>query len=99
MKDRIVKMSRRLAIQHAIGAVAAVALACISSAGARAAQQKLSKTAVNYVDVNTYEGMDCDDCAHFVPGKTAKAQGTCKIVDGAISPHGHCIAFSPKSAN
>jgi hypothetical protein len=98
MTDRICKVSRRDAIQHAIGAVAAMALACASSAGARAAQQKLSKTAVNYVEVNTFEGMDCDDCAHFVPGKTAKTPGTCKIVDGAISPHGHCIAFSLKPA-
>jgi hypothetical protein len=32
-----------------------------------------------------------------MPGKTAHALGTCKIVDGEISPHGHCIAFTPRS--
>jgi hypothetical protein len=92
------KMSRRDAMQRAIGAAAALVLACMSSAGARAAQQKLAKAEVNYVDANTDAGMDCDDCAHFVPGKTAKVAGTCRIVAGAISPHGHCIAFSPRSA-
>ena len=32
----------------------------------------------------------------FIAGKTAKDLGTCKIVEGKINPHGHCIAFSPK---
>ena len=36
------------------------------------------------------------DCAQVVPGKTAKDNGTCKIVEGTINPHGHCIAFTPK---
>lgn len=38
----------------------------------------------------------CSGCALFVPGKTAKADGTCKVVKGAISPNGWCTAFSPK---
>ena len=29
-------------------------------------------------------------------GKTAKSPGTCKIVEGAISPNGWCIEFQPK---
>jgi hypothetical protein len=43
------------------------------------------------------EGKDCDDCSQFVPGATPDAPGTCRIVEGAISPHGHCIAFTPKA--
>jgi hypothetical protein len=39
---------------------------------------------------------ECSGCALFTPGKTAKADGTCKIVHGAISPEGWCSAFSPK---
>ena len=39
---------------------------------------------------------DCDDCVQFVPGATAKAPGSCRIVKGPISPHGHCIAFAAK---
>jgi hypothetical protein len=29
-------------------------------------------------------------------GTSASAEGTCKIVAGAISPHGWCIAYSKK---
>jgi hypothetical protein len=32
----------------------------------------------------------------FIPGATPKANGTCKVVEGVISPHGYCIAFTPK---
>ena len=38
----------------------------------------------------------CSGCALYVPGKTATASGTCKVVKGAISPNGWCTAFSPK---
>jgi hypothetical protein len=48
------------------------------------------------VDAGKVEGKDCDDCSQFVPGKTARDLGTCKIVEGEINPHGHCIAFTPK---
>jgi High potential iron-sulfur protein len=65
-------------------------------ASARAAQAKLAKSAVQYVDAGKDEGKDCDDCAQFVPGKSATDNGTCKIVEGVINPHGHCIAFTPK---
>ena len=38
----------------------------------------------------------CSGCALYVPGKTATANGTCKVVKGAISPNGWCTAYSPK---
>jgi hypothetical protein len=56
---------------------------------------KLAKADVQYQD-RPRDGKDCDDCMHFVRG----AQGTpstCKVVDGAISPHGYCFAFTPKA--
>jgi hypothetical protein len=31
-----------------------------------------------------------------VPGANASAQGTCKVVDGPISPKGWCIAYAKK---
>jgi hypothetical protein len=95
-QDQHAGVSRRIAIQRVIGAATGVALISFAGNGARAAQTKLTKSAVNYVDVNIDKGRDCDDCVQFVPGKTARDPGTCKIVDGVISPHGHCIAFSPK---
>ena len=48
------------------------------------------------MDAGEDEGKDCDDCSQFVPGETATDLGTCKIVEGAINPHGHCFAFTPK---
>jgi hypothetical protein len=49
-----------------------------------------------YTDTGNVPGKDCDDCSQYVPGPTPKDAPTCKLVEGAISAHGHCIAFSPK---
>jgi hypothetical protein len=59
------------------------------------ADAKLAKAAVKYQDKPS-GGKDCDDCLHFIPGATAKAKGKCKVVEGVISPHGYCTAFTPK---
>ena len=93
---RIEGLSRRFALQRGLGALTGAALAGVAASSAWAAETKLAKSAVQYVDVGKDEGKDCDDCVQFVPGKTAKDNGTCKIVAGAINPHGHCIAFTPK---
>ena len=93
---RIDGLSRRVALQRGLGAITSAALGGVAGSSAWAAETKLAKSAVQYVDAGKDEGKDCDDCAQFVPGKTAKGNGTCKIVEGAINPHGHCIAFSPK---
>jgi hypothetical protein len=63
------------------------------------AQAKLAQSTVQYVAIGNVPHMDCDDCIQFVPGKTAKDKGLCKIVEGEIDPHGHCVAFSPKPKN
>ena len=89
-------LSRRVALQRGLGAITGAALVGIAGPSAWAAQTKLAKSAVQYVDAGKDERKDCDDCAQFVPGKAAKDNGTCKIVEGAINPHGHCIAFTPK---
>jgi hypothetical protein len=88
--------ARRAVLQRALGIGVGVALACTVPRSAPAATIKLEKSAVQYTDVGAVPDQDCDDCIQFVPGKTAKASGTCRIVEGPISPHGHCIAFAPK---
>ena len=93
---RINGLSRRVALQRGLGAITGAALAGVAGTSVWAAETKLAKSAVQYVDAGKDEGKDCDDCSQFVPGKTVKANGTCKIVEGAINPHGHCIAFTPK---
>lgn len=40
----------------------------------------------------------CSDCMLFVAGKTAKDDGTCKVITGDISPNGWCTAFAQKPA-
>ncbi|HEY2559645.1 MAG TPA: hypothetical protein VGI48_08070 [Caldimonas sp.] len=89
-------MPRRDAILGGLGAIGAVSMIWVAPRSALAASDKVSKAAVQYTDTGNVRGKDCDDCSQFVPGKTAKDSGTCKIVEGAISPHGHCIAFTPK---
>lgn len=89
-------LSRRVALQRGLGAITGVALVGIAGSSAWAAEPKLAKTTVQYVDAGKDEGKDCNNCAQFLPGKTEKDNGTCKIVDGTINPRGHCIAFTPK---
>jgi hypothetical protein len=88
--------SRRDAIRAGVGAAGGFVLAVVASNVACAADAKLAKATVQYVDDGKLPGKDCDDCIQFIPGKTSKDVGACKIVEGAINPHGHCLAFSPK---
>lgn len=89
-------ISRRDALQRAIGGAAGAAMVWFAHGSARAGAVKLNKAAVGYVETGNFPGQDCDDCVQFVAGATAHAGATCKIVEGEISPHGHCIAFAPK---
>ena len=83
-------------VKGGVYALTGMAIAFLTRTEASAAETKLAKSAVQYVDAGKEEGKDCDDCVQFIPGKTPEVAGTCKIVDGAINPHGHCIAFTPK---
>ncbi len=40
----------------------------------------------------------CSGCTLFIPGKTATANGTCKVITGPISPKGWCTAYAAKHA-
>lgn len=90
------RVSRRSIVKGGVYALTGIAIASLTRTEASAAEAKLAKAAVQYVDAGQEEGKDCDDCIQFIPGKTSKAMGTCKIVEGEINPHGHCIAFTPK---
>ena len=89
-------LSRRDALQRGGRAIAGIGIVWIAASNAFAATTKLAKAAVQYTDAGNVPGKDCDDCSQFVPGKTPRDTGTCKLVDGDINPHGHCIAFTPK---
>jgi len=96
MDDRsIPALSRRHALRRtaALGLGAAVVWMTATPA---CAQAKLAKDAVKYVDKGDVPGKDCDDCMHYIAPAKAGGPAGCRLVEGAISPHGHCIAFTPK---
>lgn len=74
------------------GAIAAGLM--FESQPARAA--KASKAVAMYQD-KPHGQQQCDGCVHFVPGATPTANGTCKVVEGSISPKGWCVLFAPKA--
>jgi hypothetical protein len=77
-----------------IGAVATTGL--LKSGPARAQSGKASQAVAMYQ--TTPHGKDqCDNCIHFVPGKTPTANGTCKVVEGDISPHGWSVMYARKA--
>jgi hypothetical protein len=88
---------RRSLLKRAVLLLAGVAAVPLARAPAHAAE-KLQKAAVSYQD-KPKNGKDCDDCMHFIAGTTANAVGACKVVEGAISPHGYCAAFTPGLKN
>ena len=94
--DQTAKVSRRDAMRRGLVAVAGAGLNRRAAGESPAAPAKLPKSAVKYVEMSTDKGKDCDDCSQFVPGRSADGPGSCKLVEGEINPHGHCIAFSPK---
>ena len=81
----------------------AVALAMIPvlvvSGRADAATNAAVRTSLKYQ--GKPEGdKSCGNCIQFVPGKTAKDLGGCKVIAGdtEISPQGYCIAWVKKPA-
>lgn len=94
LKDK--KISRRSLLKGAaLLASIAVVPAAVGTKEAFAAA-KVSKAAMHYQD-HPNGAMDCSKCIQFIPGKNPKADGECKVVEGAISPKGYCLAFSPKA--
>ncbi len=71
------------------------ALAGILGATALADDSKTPQSAVQY-QTKPNGDKQCSKCNFFIPGETADANGTCKIVAGAISPSGYCIAYNAK---
>ena len=96
-ENSLEKRMRRSLLKRATLLVVGMAALPLMQTIARAAE-KLKKAAVNYQD-KPKNGKDCDDCMHFMAGATPQAMGECKVVDGTISPHGYCSAFTPKPKN
>ena len=87
------ELKRRRLLTRCLGVAAACALETAFNTNDAAA--KTSKAALLYQD-QPNAGKRCEDCKFFLPGSDASA-GTCALVDGVISHHGWCTAFSPKT--
>jgi len=83
--DTDTQLSRRTIIKVGLATLATGVVGVASAQG-----QKIAQSSVMYVEVSK-NGMACEQCLQFV------APGSCKVVDGKISPKGYCVAFAPKS--
>lgn len=85
--------SRRLALKQMSMALASIPLIVVAGS-AFAEKNAPMRTALKYQDTPN-AGKDCAACLQFVPGKTAKDKGGCKIMpgDSEIAPTGWCSAF------
>jgi hypothetical protein len=89
--------SRRVWLKQATGAVVAIPLASFAT-GAWAAKNDPIRTALKYQDTPNAD-KSCANCLQFVPGKTPKDMGTCKVIpnDTEIKPQGYCTAWVKKA--
>ncbi len=81
-----------------IGGAAIVLVPVLAASGnASAATNAALRTALKY-QLTPLDGKDCIGCAQFVPGASATALGTCKIMPGdtEIAPKGYCSAWAKK---
>jgi hypothetical protein len=94
MKHSGTPLTRRTFVANA---VVLPALAGLLLAETTSAEAKGSKAQFKYQSTPN-SGHKCAQCTFYIPGSSASANGTCKIVDGSISPNGWCTAFSAKSS-
>jgi hypothetical protein len=87
--DNGAKLSRRSMLKSFV-VVSGAACAGLLSNRQAAAQGKASKEAMKYQD-HPDGDKKCSECMQFVP------PGSCKVVEGTISPNGYCIAFVKKT--
>lgn len=93
MDDSTKDLTRRGFIS---GVVVLPALAGMLLAQTTTAEAKGSKAQFKYQSTPN-NGKKCSTCTLFIPGSSASANGTCKAVDGSISPNGWCIAYAAKT--
>lgn len=101
MKNTITSIneSRRSLLRHgmtlaAVGAVAATGLLKTAPTSAQAGK---ASQAVAMYQATPHGADQCDNCIHFVPGKTPKDAGTCKVVEGSVAPAGWCVMYARKA--
>ncbi len=94
MNEDLDKLMSRRTLLKGTAAVTCVALA--SAFAGKAFAEKTTKAAANYQD-RPNEDKQCSNCNFFIPSKSPTADGTCQIVEGAISPKGYCTLYARKA--
>jgi len=95
MKENL-KPSRRQFLKIGGAAIAMIPLVAVSGK-VMASTNAAMRTSMKYQDKPSGD-KKCANCMQFVPGKTAKDLGGCKIFAGdtEISPNGFCVAWVAK---
>ena len=88
-------VTRRLFVKGAFLVTAGAAIPGLVVNRSAFGQAKATKAAMQYQE-KPNGNKQCSNCLQFVPGKKPKDNGTCKIVEGPISPNGYCIAWVAK---
>jgi hypothetical protein len=80
------------------GAALAMIPAIVVSGRADAATNAAMRTSLKYQDKPEGD-KSCANCMQFVPGKTPKDLGGCKVMAGdtEISPKGYCMVWAKKA--
>ena len=60
------------------------------------AQGRLAKEAVKYAERGDTPAKDRDDGLQDIPPPAPRPPADCRIVQGPVSPHGHCVALTPR---
>lgn len=87
--DHQPKTSRRTLLKQVALLAGTVVTASVLPGKSALAQQKVSKEAMKYQDKPNGD-KQCSNCLQFIP------PGSCKVVEGAISPSGYCLAWVKK---
>ena len=87
--------ARRSMLKSAVWLAGIATMPILANTRIAMAQSKLARADVQYQDTPK-EGKDCNGCLQFIPGATPAANGTCKVVEGVISPRAYCAAFTRK---
>ena len=88
--------SRRIWLK-VVGTAAVAAPLAVLSSSVWATKNDALRSALKYQDKPSGAN-GCSGCLQFIPGKTAKDLGGCKIIpnDTEISPNGYCTAWVKK---
>jgi hypothetical protein len=82
-----------------LGATALTLIPILAASGqAHAATNAAMRTSLKYQDKPEGDKR-CATCLQFLPGKTAKDHGGCKLMPGdtEIAANGYCVAWSKKN--